>query len=226
MHPSVLYRVCHGQSLPLSTTKSNSFIFRPSLLKRHRRHRILQADYPAVTPNEKSTVRGMLVSGLTDGDIWRLDIFEGDEYERRKVKVRVIDDEGDVNVEPTEEQLGNEVEAETYIWTAGTEHLEDSEWDFKEFVRDKLSRWAGCGAEESGEYNGENIRPSILGWSLKPYAFIEYGSMQYTNTFIEVDQAVKAAEGGRDPTGGRSLDGNLSKAVEDSRVTEVLKSAV
>lgn len=112
---------------------------------------------------EDSTVRGTLVTGLTDGDIWRLDIFEGDEYNRSKVKVRVIQDEGDVNVEPTEEQLGEEVEAETYVWIAGRKLLEDNEWDFEEFVREKMGRWVGSGGEEAGEYNGENIRPSILG---------------------------------------------------------------
>jgi gamma-glutamylcyclotransferase (GGCT)/AIG2-like uncharacterized protein YtfP len=183
MHESVLYRVCHGRSLPNSTTNSNKFIIRSGLLKLHRRHRVLQADYPAITPCDSSTVRGTLISGLTDGDIWRLDIFEGDEYERQKVKVRVIEDEGDVNVEPTEGQLGAEVDAETYIWIAGKEHLEDKEWDFKEFVRDKMSRWVGSGAEEAGEYNGENIRPSILGLSLCPHVHDELVFEGYANVF-------------------------------------------
>ncbi|KAF2427551.1 hypothetical protein EJ08DRAFT_575677, partial [Tothia fuscella] len=145
MAPRVLHRVCHGPSVPLSTTSNNTLKARPALLKSYRRHRVKGADYPAIIPADGSTVRGTLVTGLTDGDIWRLDIFEGDEYRRAKVKVRVINDEGNVNVEPEEGQLGEEVEAETYCWIAGKQHLEESEWDFEEFVREKMNRWVGGG---------------------------------------------------------------------------------
>jgi gamma-glutamylcyclotransferase (GGCT)/AIG2-like uncharacterized protein YtfP len=226
MAPKVLHRVCHGPSLPLSTTQNNQLITRPALLKSFRRHRVLQADYPAILPSENSTVRGTLVSGLTDGDIWRLDIFEGDEYDRQKVKVRVLDDEGDVTVEPTEEQLGAEVEAETYVWIAGKQHLEDREWDFEEFVREKMGRWVGAGAEVEGEYAGEDTRSSILGLSLTPE--LSTPSRVDSNFLPEVDQAVKAQVGGKDPTGGRGFDGKYGKAVEDSRgkEKEILESAV
>jgi gamma-glutamylcyclotransferase (GGCT)/AIG2-like uncharacterized protein YtfP len=226
MAPRVLHRVCHGPSLPLSTTQNNQLIVRPALLKSFRRHRVLQADYPAILPSDDSTVRGTLVSGLTDGDIWRLDIFEGDEYERQKVKVRLLEDEGDVNVEPTEEQLSAELEAETYVWIAGKQHLEDREWDFEEFVREKMGRWVGVRAEEEGEYKGENIRPSILGRSMTPASPAE--SVCFADFQPEVDEAVKAQGGATDPTGGRSLDGKYGKAVEETRGKEknVLESAV
>lgn len=81
------------------------------------------------------------MEGLTDGDIWRLDIFEGDEYERKKVKVRVITDE--TSHEPSQEQLGDEVEAESYVWIGSKDDLEDEEWDFEEFMREKMVFWAG-----------------------------------------------------------------------------------
>ena len=97
------------------------------------------------------------MQGLTSGDIWRLDIFEGDEYVRRKVKVRVLETVGD------EDGRGNvlgeeEVEAETYVWVAGEGLLEEGEWDFGVFQKEKIGRWVGA----SGEYDGE-LRPSILG---------------------------------------------------------------
>jgi len=199
--------VCHGPSLPLSTTKNSELRARPALLQSFRRHRVLNADYPAIIACTDSTVRGTLVSGLTDGDMWRLDVFEGDEYERRKVKVRVLKDEGAMNVEPTEAQLGGEVDAETYVWISGEESLEDKEWDFEEFVREKMGRWVGAGGEENGEYNGEEVRPSI----------------------IEVDEAVKVQEQNtRDPTGGRGLNGTIGKALEEGREKEkkVIQSAV
>jgi hypothetical protein len=104
-------------------------------------------------------VRGTYVRGLTEGDIWRLDIFEGDEYERRRVKVKTLkevgDDKGRGNVE------GEEVEVETYVWIVGKGALEDGEWDFEEFRREKMHRWVG----QRDDYDGK-LRPSISGMSM------------------------------------------------------------
>ena len=91
-------------------------------------------------------MRGTFVSGLTEGDIWRLDIFEGDEYARRKVELRILDDGGD-----EEEQ----VEAETYIWIARKDKLEAGEWDFEGFRREKMSAWVGGGEEVDEGFAGK-----------------------------------------------------------------------
>ena len=162
MAPKVLSRVCYGPDVPLSTTKHGQLNIRPALLQGFRRHRVLHADYPAILPCDQSTVRGTLVTGLTDGDLWRLDIFEGDEYERRKVTARELKYEGDINVEPTEDQLGASVEAETYVWISPETRLEDNEWDFQEFVKEKMWAWVGDSGEERSDYKGEfKVRPSI-----------------------------------------------------------------
>jgi gamma-glutamylcyclotransferase (GGCT)/AIG2-like uncharacterized protein YtfP len=215
MAPKVLHRVCHGPTVPLSTTGNNAIAVRPALLKSYRRHRVLAADYPAIIPHESSTVRGTLVEGLTDGDIWRLDIFEGDEYERRKVKVRVITE--DTHDEPSEDQLGDEVEAESYIWIAGENRLEDEEWDFDEFMREKMVFWAG----EEGA-----TRDDILGEFGQNYTLWTYLANYLSSGEPDVDEAVKAQE--RDPMGGRGLNGSIGKAIEDSqgKEKEVLRSAV
>ncbi|KAF2403046.1 hypothetical protein EJ06DRAFT_528011 [Trichodelitschia bisporula] len=153
MDPDVLHRVCHGPRLPNSTT-SNTLTTRPALLPAHRRRRVRHADYPAVTPNPDSTVCGTLVVGLTDGDMWRLDLFEGGEYSRRPVKVRpIISGDMDNPWAEADLELGPEVEAETYIWCAPEMDLEDREWDFAEFVALKKVRWVGAGGETGGEYN-------------------------------------------------------------------------
>lgn len=87
-----------------------------------------------------SAVRGTLVRGLTDGDLWRLDCFEGGEYRRVGVGVRVLDG-------------GEEVRAETYVWVAGEEELESGEWDFETFRREKMRAWVGGGDQEfAGEW--------------------------------------------------------------------------
>lgn len=104
-------------------------------------------DYPAVTPEAGSTVRGTFVSGLTEGDIWRLDIFEGDEYARRKVRLRVLSNR---------DKEDEEVETETYVWVAGREKLEAGEWDFDAFRREKMGAWVGGGDEADGGFAGKS----------------------------------------------------------------------
>lgn len=155
MSEEVLYRVCYGSSTPSNFQKS-LLTTQPAILDSYRRHKVRYGDYPAIIDAPNCSVRGTYVRGLTEGDIWRLDIFEGDEYERRTVKVKILtevgDDKGRGNVE------GEEVEVDTYVWIAGKGALEDGEWDFEEFRREKMHRWVG----QRDDYDGE-LRPSIAG---------------------------------------------------------------
>ena len=95
-------------------------------------------------------MRGSYVSGLTDADMWRLDMFEGDEYIRQKVKVSLLDWVGDANGKGNVE--GEEREVETYVWIASKERLEEDEWDFAEFKREKMHRWVQSETEYQGQY--------------------------------------------------------------------------
>ncbi|KAK5240086.1 hypothetical protein LTS06_012575, partial [Exophiala xenobiotica] len=79
MAPGVLHRVIHGTHDPEPWQKSLLTV-RPALLQSYRRHRVRHADYPAILPHPNSCVRGSVVTGLTEGDLYRLDIFEGDQY--------------------------------------------------------------------------------------------------------------------------------------------------
>lgn len=155
MEPQVLNRVCYGTSTPTPFQKG-LLSFRPALLHQHRRHRVLHHDYPAVISQQSSSVRGTYVRGLTDGDIYRLDIFEGNEYERRRVKIKILDVEGNEAGEGNVE--GEELEVETYIWVAGEEKLEDGEWDFAEFRREKMHNWI----TSSDEYDGESFSAQVF----------------------------------------------------------------
>lgn len=172
MAPPVLHRVIWGSQTPPSPAHASLLHIRPAVLHAHRRHKVKQADYPAILPvHTPSSVRGTLVQGLTDGDIWRLDMFEGSEYQRQKVRVRVLQpkDQGgntevgmaDLSQKEQDNVEGEAVEAETYIWIAGAHRLESEEWDFAEFVRDKMKRWVGREAAETDE--GLQRRPSIDG---------------------------------------------------------------
>lgn len=150
MAPPVLFRVCYGNTRPPKAV-TDLIKIRPAILHGHERRRVRGMDYPGMIPSASSSVRGTLVTGLTDGDIWRLDIFEGDQYERKAVKVRVLKEEGNMktgkgNVE------GEEVEAQTYIFTDPQEDLEEGEWDIEHFMREKMRYWVG--EQGAGEYAG------------------------------------------------------------------------
>lgn len=79
--------------------------------------------------------------------MWRLDVFEGGEYERRGVRVSVdvdVEEEGEGGEGSSSVTAAvQEREAETYIWVAGAHRLDPDEWDFDEFVREKMERWVG-----------------------------------------------------------------------------------
>jgi hypothetical protein len=160
MAPPVLHRVIWGSQTPPTPAHASLLSIRPAILHAHQRRHVRRADYPAVVPStQNSEVRGTLVEGLTDGDIWRLDIFEGDEYERRNVKVRVLESKGRAVDADHKDVEGEEVSAQTYIWIAGEHRLESEEWDFDHFVKEKMSRWVGREAADEG-FQG---RPSING---------------------------------------------------------------
>ncbi|KAK7545064.1 uncharacterized protein J3D65DRAFT_611650 [Phyllosticta citribraziliensis] len=220
MSPQVLHRVIHGTTTPSALQRQVSPLRTyPALLPHHVRHRVRGCDYPAVLPaatptssaeEDASSVRGTLVTGLTAADLWRLDRFEGDEYERRPVDAVILGpgtstaDDADTPQQQQQQPpsiphhpAAAVVRAETYIWVAGADKLEPREWDFDEFVREKLSRWTG----DDGE---------------KEYA--------------DVDDAIAAAaaEQSADTMGGRGWNGALGKAIDGSRQAEkeILREAV
>lgn len=185
MAPQILHRVIHGRPDPEPWQK-NLLTFQPAILHGYRRHRVRGADYPGIIPAtepqsqsqsqkqeeptglmRKASVLGTLVSGLTDGDIHRLDIFEGSEYTRESVKVRTLreslsqeqgDDESnpDGHLRDVLDAAGAEfadegeedVGAVTYVYAATEGRLEDAEWDFETFKRDKMAWWVGADESE------------------------------------------------------------------------------
>jgi len=193
MAPGVLYRVIYGNANPEPWQQKLTTV-RPALLESHRRHRVKYMSYPAIVPCTGSSVRGSVVTGLTQGDIYRLDIFEGDQYLRKKVKVKVLKkvglDESIQNGE-LEEHAAEEVEAETYVWKDDLSKLEDGEWDFEEFKRERMHFWMGEGSSEES-------------------------NIEVDEGFADVDNAV-AAEKAIDHTGGRGMNGTISKNLEGAR---------
>ncbi|KAG9951067.1 hypothetical protein KCU85_g3067, partial [Aureobasidium melanogenum] len=132
----------------------------PAILHNHKRSRVKYCDYPGVIPQEGHSVRGTYVTGLTDGDIYRLDMFEGPQYSLRTVRVRLLKTEGDeVTGEGNVE--GDEVETQTYIWIDSLAKLEDKEWDYAAFRKEKLALWSGGEPEQQGWDDGEKPEESV-----------------------------------------------------------------
>lgn len=177
MAPQVLHRVIHGRANPEPWQK-NMLTFQPAVLHGYRRHRVRDADYPGIVPvssldSSRTSVLGTLVSGITDGDIYRLDQFEGSDYSRQKVQVRPLR-KADSSTSPARvnesepkpegrlrdmldaartESTGkadeaDEVEAVTYVWISDRGELEEAEWDFETFKQEKMAWWVGAHESE------------------------------------------------------------------------------
>ncbi|PLN77672.1 putative disease resistance protein Aig2 [Aspergillus taichungensis] len=218
MAPQILHRVIHGSPTPEAWQKA-LLTFKPAVLHGYRRHRVRGADYPGIarvstssdtingssSPSPSTTrgegldktasVFGTVVSGLTQGDLHRLDIYEGAEYAKERVSVRILqeslpesedrisssngtgigidngssssrtaagmktatdpDPETDRHLRDVLEAAGaeiadegEEVEADTYVWSADAGMLEEAEWDFEAFKRDKMAWWVNASEDE------------------------------------------------------------------------------
>lgn len=224
MAPPVLHRVIYGTTSPEPWQKALTTVY-PALLQNFSRHKVRYADYPGILPTSNPSsamasdpkaplpsVRGSLVTGLLDEDVRRLDIFEGDQYTRNKVKVLVL--KSNVGLDQTVDEhnlfdfVESEVEAETYVWTADPEELEKEAWDFEEFRREKM--WAWVGEPQRGFLHDSDSEPAV--------------DVEVDEGFADVDRDVEerkkqsGKEGKtnnmKDPTGGRGLNGHITKELE------------
>ncbi|CRG87390.1 hypothetical protein PISL3812_04407 [Talaromyces islandicus] len=171
MAPAILHRIIHGSSTPEPWQKS-LIASRPALLPGYCRHRVHNADYPALIASDtrdSAPVLGVVVTGITEGDVYRLDKFEGPEYEKRAVRVKVIKSipetdpsrEGDGSLHRALDQTASagcderayqemeEVDAMTYVWIAPMENLDlAQEWDFEHFKKEKMQWWVEADESE------------------------------------------------------------------------------
>ena len=156
MAPQVLYRVIYGTANP-EPWQLELCTIRPALLEDYRRHRVRYRSYPAIVPAQKSSVRGTLVTGLTPGDVNRLDAFEGSQYERKRVHVKVLQNVKLDQTAGAENETDEMIEAETFVWNDDWKDLEDEEWDFETFRRSEMKFWMGEGDWEQEESNGVEV---------------------------------------------------------------------
>ncbi|KAF7559006.1 hypothetical protein G7046_g5161 [Stylonectria norvegica] len=133
MAPEVFYSVCYGVNRPAQAIQ-DLHTFTPAILSDYCRHRVQSADYPAIIAEKGHTVLGIFVTGLTEANLMKLDFFEGSEYDRKTVTVKLV--KNDAN-EATE---GESRKASAYVFNS-PEFLEKREWDFEEFRNQKMQAW-------------------------------------------------------------------------------------
>lgn len=105
-------------------------------------------DYPGIIPQEGKSVLGVYVMGLDDGNMLNLDAFEGSQYRRDKVRVKLLNEVHSTENGRTEVQ---EVDAETYVFL-DKKDLMNEEWSYNEFVREKIHRWIYTDEEYDGKF--------------------------------------------------------------------------
>ncbi|KAJ1329111.1 gamma-glutamylcyclotransferase [Microdochium nivale] len=156
MAAEVFFTVCYRFATEDVAMLKSLHEFRPAILHGFCRRRVKHADYPGITPDAEHEVRGMYVTGLTTANMFKLDQFEGSEYDRKTVKVRLLtkvgDDKGEGNIE------GDEVETEVYVFKC-PQDLEDREWDFEEFRTQKMKFWTreDYGFEDAGLFAPQRV---------------------------------------------------------------------
>ncbi|KAK0615856.1 AIG2-like family-domain-containing protein [Bombardia bombarda] len=159
MVPDIFFSVCYNsKDVPAAIAKQHSF--HPAVLHGYCRRRVKFADYPGITEDASHQVFGTFTTGLTRANMQKLDYFEGDMYERRTVKVRLLDvvsnAKGEGNVE------GEEQAAEVYVFL-NKGSLEAKEWDLEEFRREKMQLWTRAGYVFEGETD-KDVEDELEGW--------------------------------------------------------------
>ncbi|KAH7318445.1 putative disease resistance protein Aig2 [Stachybotrys elegans] len=134
MAPEVFFSVCYLDSSPPEAVR-NLYTFSPAILDGYCRHRVKYADYPAIIPEEGHTVRGIYATGLTDANLSKLDFFEGSEYERKTVSIRLEEKDTNGNI-----VLGETKTTSVYVFIR-PEGVERGEWDFEKFCKEKMQSW-------------------------------------------------------------------------------------
>ncbi|KAK4110641.1 hypothetical protein N656DRAFT_799775 [Canariomyces notabilis] len=154
MVPQVFYSVCYGsQEVPKEIAALHTF--NAAILPGYRRHRVKYADYPGITEEEGGEVFGSFVTGLTKANMEKLDYFEGGQYERRKVTVKVLKDVGIAEGASGSQGYHEEKTAEVYVFLH-KDDLEPVEWDLEEFRREKLRYWTRAG-HDWGDYDPAKV---------------------------------------------------------------------
>ncbi|KAF9357331.1 hypothetical protein BGX34_009434 [Mortierella sp. NVP85] len=159
-HPCFFYGSLMSPAVLNAVTRpgpeSNLYTVRASI-EGYVRHPYRNQPYPGMIASHDKTlvVEGNLVFGHTLMDRFRLDQFEGDEYTREVLPVKVHDVvPGAFNVQGQSNPLaaGDIIHAYVYVFTGPHGCLDQTrEWDFEAFQRDHVKQWIRTSSDFTDE---------------------------------------------------------------------------
>ena len=149
----VLYRVCRNNASPPAQV-TDPIYARPAILKDHRRLAVRWATYPGMIPFKGDSVPGTYITGLTKGDMKKLERFEGSQYKLVPITALVLLSRkhcgfGKHGEAIYSENVWEEKAAMTYMFVGGDDQLTSERWIFGEFMKSHAADWA-----ETNDLNG------------------------------------------------------------------------
>ncbi len=94
-----------------------------AVLEGYKMYCVKDCDYPAIVGEVGAETKGKILINVDDSALKILSVFEGDEYEKRKVKVLCSNKYED---------------ALTFVWSKELCLLENRDWDFEDFQKNRL----------------------------------------------------------------------------------------
>ena len=117
MAPAVWHKVVKGE-----------YDSRPGRLHNYQRLCVAGASYPGLIASAGSAVDGVVYFDVSTSDMQRLDLFEGDEYERIMVEVEL--------------ENGEKTSCQTFLFKeAFRRRLTNVEWSYEEFLKSGLQEF-------------------------------------------------------------------------------------
>jgi len=103
-----------------------SFKSKPAVLPGYKRYCVKDCDYPAVIQQNDTETTGLVLENVDELTLDIISFYEGDEYEKRQVTVLMN---------------GKPKDALTFVWVKGNEFLENKEWDYYGFKKNRLEHY-------------------------------------------------------------------------------------
>jgi len=94
-----------------------------AVLEGYKMYCVKNCDYPAIAREKGAETKGKILANVDDKALKTLSVFEGDEYEKRIVKV-LCDNKYE--------------DALTFVWVKELQLLENRDWDFEDFQKNRL----------------------------------------------------------------------------------------
>ena len=89
----------------------------PSILEHFHRYKVIDEVYPAIFPTKDGKVEGLIIPDVTQDELFLLDNFEGDDYERIPIVVQ-------------NKMTFDYIECYVYVWKGAIAMLYDT-WNYE-----------------------------------------------------------------------------------------------